>query len=172
MRRSRSLLVLACSTALLSGCSAVEAGTPVPVEGSSSPGTTGSAGQDEANPLEGVAPCDVLTPEAEVDLGLEKGEQVGDLSCDWKKAGGVGVLVTLFPEDGSGDLPEQGSPVDVGTFDAYLIERPGGDEGACSLVMSTSSSSYLLMTAVNGRQTEGACELVVSVGEQVDDQLS
>jgi hypothetical protein len=157
---------------LLTACSVVEAGAPVPVDDAERPDTTSTSTEGGSDPLDGLAPCEVLTDEDEAEIGLEKGEQLGDQGCDWKKTFEVGVLVMLFPEDGAGALPEQGSPVDVGNFDAYLFERPEGVDGSCSLVMDISSSSYLTVTAISEKNTDAACNLAVSVAERVDDQLS
>jgi hypothetical protein len=156
---------------MATGCSVVEAGAPVPVDGTSRPGTTSGSAQGEADPLDGVEPCDVLSAEDRAAIGLEEGEHRG-MSCDWKKTFEVGVILTLFPRNGAGDLTEQGSPVDVGTFDAYLIEKLDGVDGSCSLVLDTSPTSYVAMTAISEKNTEAACELVVAVAERVDDRLS
>ncbi|OLF04332.1 DUF3558 family protein [Actinophytocola xanthii] len=165
-------LGLVCGVVLVTGCSVVEAGTPRPAENGAEPGSTSTSGPDESNPLDGHAPCDVLTAEDEAHFGFQAGAPLGDQGCDWKKTFGIGVLVMLFPQEGAGDLAGQSSPVDLGTFDGYLLERPQGVDGECSVVLDTSASSHVRIAAISEKNTDAACDLAVSVAERVADHLS
>jgi hypothetical protein len=161
--RSRVAVVLA--TALLAGCTTSEAGVPH------------AADQDApaASPsLADLKPCELLSADDLRDVGLEKGLELSALACDWKRTtDSSGVGLNLFPEAGIDTATDQGTRVDIGTrLDAYEVEAPGGDQGACAVLLDVSESSYVMLTATNGTDTAAACDLASKVAERADSRLS
>ncbi|WP_291413140.1 DUF3558 family protein [Actinophytocola sp.] len=165
--------VLAWSVGSLGACTSSQAGTPTPAEpdstSTSEPKETSSESDDQA--LDDVEPCELLSDIDVAEVGLEDGERLSDITCDWKLDIGTGVRLDLYRERSMDSNAEKGTPVDIGDHRGDRIEGPGGEPGVCAVAIEASDSSFVLVTANHGDDTSAACGLATDVAERVEQKL-
>lgn len=176
---NRLVRVLAAGAAViaLASCSAKESGTPGPAaHETGSPDTSADHG---GSPLDGVQPCELLSQAELDDLDIEGGEEAdfGDSpGCEWAKTGDFGILVGLNLDVGADEADLQGAtpvPISVGSHDGFRVEAQGGFEGSCAVLVVTSQSSFvdISATANGGGDTSKACAKATDVAELVEPKL-
>ena len=171
--------VLAAAAALiaLASCSAKEAGTPGPAEHET--GAPDTPADHGGSPLDGMEPCELLSQTELDDLGIAGGEEAdfGDSpGCEWAKTGDFGILVGLNLDIGADEADLQGAtpkPISVGSHDGFRVEAQGGFEGSCAVLVVTSESSFvdISATANGGGDTSKACAKATDVAELIEPKL-
>ena len=171
------VLAVGVAVIALASCSAKEAGTPGPAEQrTGSPDTSADHG---GSPLDGVEPCELLSQAELDDLGVAGGEEAnfGDSpGCEWAKTGDFGILVGLNLDIGAEEADLQGAtpvPISVGSHDGFRVEAQGGFEGSCAVLVVTSESSFvdISATANGGGDTSKACAKAADVAGLIEPKL-
>lgn len=132
------------------------------------------------SPLDSVEPCDLLTENEVADLGVTDGEHDDGPNlpgCYWNKSGDFSFSIGLVRSVGIDEVTFQGAtpePVDVGDHEAVRVRNQGGGEGACAVLIATSDSSYVDVTATasGGSDIAKACRTAENVAQLVDPKLS
>lgn len=168
MKVAVAAAALVSGVVLLVGCSASEAGTPRPA---GSEGAPASSGPEEPATIDDLEPCDLMAADELAEIGLEDGVRRSDLACDWTVDSRTGVRADLSPAIGIDEVPDPGSPVSIGAHDAYRLEAPDGQRGACGVFLVVSEEAYVVVTATSGTDTAGACDLATTVAEYIEPRL-
>ena len=87
-----------------------------------------------------------------------------------------GILVGLSADIGADEADLQGAtpvPISVGSHDGFRVEAQGGFEGSCAVLVVTSESSFVDVsaTANGGADTPKACTKATDVAELIEPKL-
>ena len=175
----RILIAMTIGLAVLTaGCNGMTGSpTPTPTTG----GATPTSGSDSASGLEAIKPCNLLTEADVKSLGLTypgKASQVGTSDgCSWNVSGNGGVRAGIRTKASVKDLNLDGdkiTDIKVGKFDAKQVEAQDGAKNACTIGISVSESSSVLVIAnldLSSEDTAAACDRASKAAEMIAPKL-
>lgn len=151
--------------ALTAGCSGTAGqANPTPTNGGSTP----TSGSSSNSGLEAVKPCDLLKEADVTSLGLTypgKAEKVATSDgCYWSVSGNGGLRAGIRTKSGVKELNLSGdkiSAIKVGKYDATKVEAQDGAKNACTIGISVSDTSSVLVIAnisLTSTDTAAACD--------------
>ena len=190
MRSSVRIAVAACAVGLIvGGCSNFTSGEAQPIAPISTGGestvpslsisvTQPSSSQEHSSPIARIDPCELLSDEDRVRLGVGEGEPTSlgtSRACDWQKSGVLTIGVGLKPDLAFKDADLRGAIatlVNIGRHKAYKVEEAGGAKGACEVFVETGESSFAQVTALaRTNATAESCDQAVAVAKIIDPKL-
>ncbi|KJK47473.1 hypothetical protein UK23_20110 [Lentzea aerocolonigenes] len=164
--------------ALTAGCTGT-AGNPTPTP--TSGGATPTTDSGSASGLEAIKPCDLLTEADVKSLGLTypgKAKQVGTAdACAWNISGNGGVSAGIRSKAGVNDLNLDGDKItetQVGKFKAKKVEAQDGAKNACTIGISVTESSSVLVIAtldLSSEDTAAACQRASKAADLIAPKL-
>jgi Protein of unknown function (DUF3558) len=140
-----------------------------------------TSGSDSAAGLEAVKPCDLLTEADVKSLGLTypgKASQVGTSDgCSWNISGNGGVRAGIRAKSGVKELNLDGdkiTDIQVGKYNAKKVEAQDGAKNACTIGISVTESSSVLVIAnldLSSEDTAAACDRASKAAELIAPKL-
>jgi hypothetical protein len=162
---------------LTAGCTGTAGNAnPTPTSG----GATPTSSSDSASGLEKLKPCDLLTEAEVTSLGLthpgETAQVASSDGCDWAKSGNGTLRVGVRPKSGVKDLSLNGktSETKAGKYEATKVEAPDGAKGMCTIAISVSESSSVVVignVGLTSEDTAGACQRASKAAELIASKL-
>ncbi|MET8757477.1 DUF3558 family protein [Lentzea sp. NPDC004782] len=167
-----------CIALLSAGCTGTTGeAKPTPTTGG---GTSTST--PAASPLDSMKPCNLLTAAEVTTAGLNnpgKEAQVAtSAGCEWRAADGGGVRAGIRTKSGVKDLNLSGdkvSEIKVGGLNATKVEAQDGAKNACTIALSVSESSSVLVIAtlnLSSSDTAAACDRASKAADLIAPKLS
>lgn len=166
---------------LTTACDAVTAGQPGPETAQHDATTrtsapTGSTAA-EANPFDGMDPCQLLTAEELAELRVtepgKRDELLGATACDWNPPGSGVVGVILDPVRPVAELNRAGArlePVTIGRHHGRRAEQ-NRSRGYCSIDLEITASSSASIDASSFDDLAQACAITERVARLVEPRL-
>jgi hypothetical protein len=164
--------------ALTAGCSGTAGqANPTPTGGGGTPTSNSNA----ASGLEAVKPCDLLKQGEVTSLGLDypgEAEKVASSNgCYWSVSGNGGLRAGIRTNSGVKDLNLSGdklSEIKVGKYKATRVEAQDGAKNACTIAISVSDSSSVLVianTSLTSTDTAAACDRASKAADLIAPKL-